>query len=461
VQMVAGGLPESTIIASMQANPTRFDVTPAALMELNKAHVTAAIMDAMVAAAVQATQNEAAEPPPQPHTARTRPEDAAGVEDPSVTLVVGDAREALPVERTQVAETTAKGKTLAELSRDKAVDEAVQAGMSEATERAAGSVVGSTVGQTAGGMLGGILSGGGRSRKVTYLWSVAGTSTSFTLPSDLPTFEASPGNIIGVRRDEYAPVLVKLTPLEDSPKSVLFLGPQAVADTTAFKDFQRPGFSYLSDVKNANQPLRLFNLSSGGISALMDSIATLPEVTDGNIDLDAKLSLSMFRRNDSGATRGFEAMVSLETGTQLLSKMVVAANEAGATLVIRDLACVLGMTSPLEPNDVTSQVRVRTGPMHLDQVHGRFTTTVQVDNISATSIPGPVSIILNEGPRVVLQNPSGYTCRLGSPGPTYFDLDIGTALDPGETATLTVTIAENDSPKLQLSPRVVCGPGPR
>jgi hypothetical protein len=256
-------------------------------------------------------------------------------------------------------------------------------------------------------------------------------------------------------------VVVKLTPLEDSPKSVLFLGPQAVADTTAFKDFQRPGFSYLSDVKNANQPLRLFNLSSGGISALMDSIATLPEVTDGNIDLDAKLSLSMFRRNDSGATRGFEAMVSLETGTQLLSKMVVAANEAGATLVIRDLACVLGMTSPLEPNDVTSQVRVRTRPMHLDQVHGRFTTTVQVDNISATSIPGPVSIILNEGPRVVLQNPSGYTCRLGSPGPTYIDLDIGTALDPGETATLTVTIAENDSPKLQLSPRVVCGPGPR
>jgi len=216
VQMVAGGLPESTIIASMQANPTRFDVTPAALMELNKAHVTAAIMDAMVAAAVQATQNEAAEPPPQPHTARTRPEDAAGVEDPSVTLVVGDAREALPVERTQVAETTAKGNTLAELSRDKAVDEAVQAGMSEATERAAGSVVGSTVGQTAGGMLGGILSGGGRSRKVTYLWSVAGTSTSFTLPSDLPTFEASPGNIIGVRRDEYAPVLVKLTPLEQA-----------------------------------------------------------------------------------------------------------------------------------------------------------------------------------------------------------------------------------------------------
>src|SRR4051812_35548842 len=141
IEMVNGGLPESTIIASMQANPTRFDVTPAALMELNKAHVTPGIMDAMVAAAVQASQNEASEAPLPPRTARTHPEDAAAADDPSVVLLSGE-REPLPVERTQIAETTAKGKTLTELSRDKAVDEAVQTGMSEAAERASGSVLG-------------------------------------------------------------------------------------------------------------------------------------------------------------------------------------------------------------------------------------------------------------------------------------------------------------------------------
>ena len=256
-------------------------------------------------------------------------------------------------------------------------------------------------------------------------------------------------------------LVVKLTPLEETPKSVLYLGPEGVADTTAFKDFQRIGFSYLGDVGNASQPLRLFNLSSAGISALLDSIASIPEVTDGNVDPAAKLSLGLFRRTDTGATRGFEAMVNRETGTQLLSKMSEATVEAGATLVMSDLACVLGFTSPLQPTDVTSQVRVRTGPMHLDHIHGRFTTTLQVDNISATPIRAPVSVILNEGPRVILQNPSGYTCRLGNPGPTYFDIDVGTALNPGETATLTVTVTQNDFPKLQLSPRVVCGPGPR
>ena|GEM_PF-2136080 len=256
-------------------------------------------------------------------------------------------------------------------------------------------------------------------------------------------------------------IVVKLMPLEETLKSILFLGPQGIADTTAFKNFQRTGFSYLSDVKNASQPLRLFNVSSGGISSVLDSIATMPDVIDGNVDPEAKLSISMFVRTNTGGTRGFEAMVNRETGAQLLSKISDAVTEAGAGSVVSDLACVLGMTSPLEPTDVTSQVRVTTGPMHLDHLHSRFTTTVQVDNTSGSPIPTPVSVILNEGSRVVLQNPTGYTCRLGNPGPTYFDLNVGTAFEPGETAMLTLTIAQNDLPKLQLTPRVVSGPGPR
>ena len=260
---------------------------------------------------------------------------------------------------------------------------------------------------------------------------------------------------------EREKVVVKVMPLEETLKSILFLGPQGNADTTAFKNFQRVGFSYLSDMKNASQPLRQFNASSGGISSLIDSIATMPDVTDGDVDPNAKLAVSLFTPTDTGGMRGFEAMVNRDTGIQLLSKMNSVATETGAGPVMGGLACVLGMTSPVEPTDVTSQVRVTTGPMHLDHIHGRFTTTIHVDNISATPIPAPVSVILNEGSRVVLQHPSGYTCHLGTPGPTYFDLDVGAALNPGETATLTLTIAENDFPKLELSPRVVSGPGVR
>ena len=256
-------------------------------------------------------------------------------------------------------------------------------------------------------------------------------------------------------------VVMKLTPLDESPKAVLFLGPQGVADTTAFKSFRRLGFSYLSDVKNASQPLRQFGLNSGAMASLLDSIGTLPEVTDGNIDDPPRLALSLFRRLSSGPTIGFESMLNRDSGAHLFPKMNGVVTDPGAASILSDLACLLGMTPASEPEDVTDRVKVETGPFQLDHLRGRFVATLQVTNNSSTSLPAPVSIILNEGPRVVLENPSGYTCRLGKPGPTYFDLDVGGALNPGETATLTLTLVENDPPKLAFFPRVVSGPGAR
>jgi hypothetical protein len=260
---------------------------------------------------------------------------------------------------------------------------------------------------------------------------------------------------------EREKIVVKLTPLDQSPKAVLFLGAQGVVDTTAFKSFRRLGFSYLSDTKNAVQPLRQFSLNGGSISSILDSVATLPEVTDGNVDANPRLSFGLFRRTDAGVMRGFEAMLNQDSGASLLSKIHGTAEDAGAGTVVDDLACVLGMTPETGPEDVTHLVRISTGAFHLDHIHGRFVATVRVVNLSGTPLPAPVSLILNEGPRVVLQHPSGYTCRLGTPGPTYFDLDVGETMDPGESAVLTLTVAQNDPPKLTLSPKVVSGPGAR
>src|SRR5207302_856609 len=49
VEMVKNELPESTIVAAIQANPINFDISPAALIALKSAGVSARIMDAMLA----------------------------------------------------------------------------------------------------------------------------------------------------------------------------------------------------------------------------------------------------------------------------------------------------------------------------------------------------------------------------------------------------------------------------
>lgn len=60
VQMVKAGIPESTILLSVQSAPAEFMAAPADLVELKKAGVTPAVMDAMVARANSAARPSAA-----------------------------------------------------------------------------------------------------------------------------------------------------------------------------------------------------------------------------------------------------------------------------------------------------------------------------------------------------------------------------------------------------------------
>src|SRR6202035_2733883 len=50
VKMVKGGLPESTIVFAIQANPPNFDISAEALISRKNAGVTQAVMNAMIAA---------------------------------------------------------------------------------------------------------------------------------------------------------------------------------------------------------------------------------------------------------------------------------------------------------------------------------------------------------------------------------------------------------------------------
>ena len=52
VKMVKGGLPESVVVSAIQSSPAKYDISPDALIALQKDGVTAKEMDAIIAGRV-------------------------------------------------------------------------------------------------------------------------------------------------------------------------------------------------------------------------------------------------------------------------------------------------------------------------------------------------------------------------------------------------------------------------
>jgi hypothetical protein len=212
VDMVKAGLPESTIVAAMRAQPTNFDVTPQALIALNTAGIKPRIMDAMIAA----TQSQNAAKSRASSSSRNTATVPASPNMPSAALIQGDSKQAIPLERTKMTQTTAKAKSLGALAGDRALDSAMRAGISSGIAATGGGVVGSTAGGVANGVVGGLFSSSNKSKDVTYVWAVQGATSQTTLMSEMPVFEVSLGKAAGLNGDEYSPTIVKLTPTQNN-----------------------------------------------------------------------------------------------------------------------------------------------------------------------------------------------------------------------------------------------------
>lgn len=209
--MVKGGLPESTIINAINAQPSTFDVSAMALLALKKQGVNAKIMDAMLAAG-----NKPA-PAPAAAAAPAAPPAAAG--QPAVSLATGAA---LPISHTQIVQTKNKANSLDALSTDAAIGQAVQqVGMAAAQQAAwrAGSYTGGAALGAASGVVGGLMAK--RKPTVTYVWAIPGPKAETALDAPQASFKVNFAGIPGVNSDEYEPVIVKLSP---SPNNFRLVG---------------------------------------------------------------------------------------------------------------------------------------------------------------------------------------------------------------------------------------------
>ncbi len=202
ITMSKSGLSDSTIASAIKANETNFDVSPAGLIELQKSGVHQPVLDAVLDAAAK-KHNASPVSPVTTSATSTRPL-------PSVRFIVGNARQTLPLERSQLAQTKAKANSLGGLASDSALNQALQAGVQQVAWQAAVHFgpVGYGVSSTAASVFKGIMSR--RKPTYTYVWALPGPASSATAGSNAPVFDVQYAGIPGVIPEDYEPAVVKL-----------------------------------------------------------------------------------------------------------------------------------------------------------------------------------------------------------------------------------------------------------
>src|SRR5262249_38154058 len=140
---------------------------------------------------------------------------------PKLYLVQRGAPRELPLEKTQLATTKNKPSSMKSLAGDSAVSQAMQAGINTASVDAAthmSSGVGGSAVQQAGGIFSGAITH--RTPTVTYVWGVPTPASTNVLQTVSPSFLMDFSRVIGVKADDYAPVIVKLTPAQNTCRIV-------------------------------------------------------------------------------------------------------------------------------------------------------------------------------------------------------------------------------------------------
>lgn len=140
---------------------------------------------------------------------------------PKLYIMKRGAAHELPLEKTQLATTKNKPSSMTSLAADSTVTQAMQAGINTASWDAAthmNSGVGGSAVQQAGSIFSGALSH--RTPTVTYVWGVPSPASTNVLKTVSPSFALDFSRVIGVKADDYAPAIVKLTPAQNTCRIV-------------------------------------------------------------------------------------------------------------------------------------------------------------------------------------------------------------------------------------------------
>jgi hypothetical protein len=223
-----------------------------------------------------------------------------------------------------------------------------------------------------------------------------------------------------------------------------------------FNPYHRPGFSYLVD----SLGLASFQVSNAALSAMVDSVAALPAVTDGDVDSAGYVSFSMLKT--SGGTKAFEAIVNQTNGRALVAKIEQAfASDAAALRRIAERACSYSLNLEDPPLEVTSQVTVTVGGFRRIRQSDEYRATLRITNTSGGTLAAPLTLVPNiSGMNVKLLNASGETCAI-APGGDFIDVPVGAGLGAGSHVDVIVRISNESRDRLGVQPQVYSRAGTR
>jgi hypothetical protein len=222
--MAKSGFSEEIIITTIRGNKTRFDLSVNALIALKNAGISERVMSVMQGAHVAPRVPQSPRSTVQQETSPAFPTVTTPqprLEQPYVLVVLGRARQPLPLEPTRVGRAEAKGDTLGDLAKEQATNKlynavelatATRIGIAVDSRLAAIPFLGAATG-IGGTMMDGLGKAGRlfhKPKPITYLWAVPGRSSSLGLNPGMPQFEVVYGEIPGIDPDDYEPFVLRL-----------------------------------------------------------------------------------------------------------------------------------------------------------------------------------------------------------------------------------------------------------
>ena len=233
ITMVKSGMPESVVVSAIQSRSGKFSTSTFELVRLHKAGVTENELNAMIGSSGKDSSNTSATAVP------SVPPSAPKTRMPTLVVTAGGNTQELHIEKTQLAETKTKPSSMKSLAADSVVTQAMQTGINQAATSVAmhmNSGIGGQSVQQAGSIFSSVMSH--RQPKMTYVWGVPGPASSNVLPIASPSFTVDFSRALGVTPDDYAPVIVKLTPAQNTCRILGATQGKADASSSPAADWQ-------------------------------------------------------------------------------------------------------------------------------------------------------------------------------------------------------------------------------
>ena len=254
--------------------------------------------------------------------------------------------------------------------------------------------------------------------------------------------------------------LTIIGPQLTASSSVAFVAIGHTFDPNNFVSHYRAEFkaTYVGDIM---QP-RTFSATTQQLKALIDSVGTLPGVTDGGVDSTGFVSFSLMNKIGPD-TLVFEAIVDTGNGRKLFTKMLQALSaNASAVTTLSGFACATDLVPLAAPRDASADVTTRLTGVRVDRQTGQYVGTVRVTNTSLLPLMPPLILILRAEGNVDLANADGRTCRIFPAQAGYLTLPIGTSLLPTAHVDVTARFTNPDKEPIKfVFIRVFQGQGTR